>query len=286
MMQKPGVLPGTAICMLSAPGTGKGIAMQYIGRMLGPNYIPVTHIKDLTGRFTACLERAVLIFADEVSWTSNKASRSLLKTLITEPDRVIEKKGVDAFKVRNCAHLVFASNDSNAIPAEIGDRRYFVLEVSDRKIGDTQYFSELACEMNSGGPEALLHYLQQRDISSFDPTKFPGTSSRVRQILHTLSPVAQWYFEVLVDTYDSEVINNEVPKEHTHSVFMRWHNKQYGTPGANIAALTQELKQFGVTQTRPRSNGGRTRCYTFPTGEAARRNFESVIGGSIDWHLY
>ena len=57
-------------------------------------------------------------------WTGNKSDAGILKALITEPTRFMEKKFADAIQVKNCTHLIFASNEIWAIPAESTDRRY------------------------------------------------------------------------------------------------------------------------------------------------------------------
>lgn len=284
MIQKPVVLPGTAICLLSVPGTGKGLMMQYLGKLLGTHYLPVTDLKDLTGRFTACLERAVLVFADELVWTSDKTSRSLLKTLITEPDRMIEKKGIDSYKAKNCTHLIFASNDQKAIPAELGDRRYFVPPVSDQKVGDRTYFSDLAAEMSNGGPNALLHYLQGRDISLFDPSQFPSSELRTDQLIHSLEPIDRWWFESLVSAPEPRKIGeNVLPKEDVYEIYAAWHRGNLKCTPGSITDVTKTLRKYGVKDSRPRTDSRRTRCYVIPDLLTARSQFESIINDRIDW---
>lgn len=292
MVQHPDKLPGTAICMLSKPGTGKGLFMQYVGRIFDTYYQHVTNTSALTGRFTGHLEKAVLVFADEVSWTSDKNARGQLKTLITEPERLLERKGIDASKVKNCAHIVMASNDRKAIPAELGDRRYFIVEVSDQKVGDHQYFTDLVAEMNSGGPAALLHLLLCRPISNFKPSAFPVTSARIDQILDTLDPVQKWYYEALDNGLkfargiQVNLANNPgtvVAKDAVYQLYVDWHKINIGYSPESKKALTQVLSGFGVTSTRPNINGQRPNCYVFPDLSTCRGVFESVIGSSIYW---
>ena len=179
MVQEPQTLPGVAICLLSDQGTGKGLMMSYLHKIVGSHYKHISNKEQLLGRFTGQLEDALLVFADELHWEAKKGDTGILKTLITEKVRMMENKHMKPYHVKNCIHLIIASNERWAIPAEMGDRRFFVLDVSDKKKGDHSYFSRLSQEMNNGGPEALLHFLQQRDITGFNPSQFPKTAARV-----------------------------------------------------------------------------------------------------------
>jgi hypothetical protein len=53
-----------------------------------------------------------------------------------------------------------ASNSEWVIPAAFDSRRWFVLDVPSTKVGNFQYFGAIADEMENGGMEALLAYLQ------------------------------------------------------------------------------------------------------------------------------
>lgn len=286
MVQHPGKLPEVAIGLLSGQGTGKGLFMQYLGRLLGRHYKYITDKNHLLGNFSGHLHDAVLVFADELSWTGNKSDAGILKALITEPTRLMEKKFADAIQVKNCTHLIFASNEVWAIPAESTDRRYCVLGVSDCKKGDHSYFHDLAVEMNSGGPSALLAVLQQRDISSFIPNDFPKTSVRTEQQLQSLPSVEMWLVECLQNGVIQKTAQSwpeRLPQRDVYSQFSDWFNRsrEPGTvPGQSV--LTLALKKFGIVKGRE-ATGDRRYEYRFPLLETARSNFEKMLGSDIDW---
>jgi hypothetical protein len=286
MVQHPGKLPEVAIGLLSGQGTGKGLFMQYLGRLFGRHYKHITDKNHLLGNFSGHLHDAVLVFADELSWTGNKSDAGILKALITEPTRIMEKKFADAIQVKNCTHLIFASNEVWAIPAESTDRRYCVLGVSDCKKGDHAYFYDLAVEMNAGGPSGLLATLQQRDISSFKPSDFPKTSVRTEQQLQSLPPEELWLHECLqigLIQNTAQCWPERLPKKDVYKQFCDWfhRSKEYGAV-PRLGALTSALKKFGVINGRE-TNGARSYEYRFPLLETTRLNFEKVLGSDIDW---
>ena len=180
MIQRPGFLPGVALCLLSGQGTGKGQFVEYLGKILGRYLKQYSDPAHLFGQFTAHLDDALLVYADEMRWHGKSGESSLLKTMVTEKTRASERKHGAVQQVKNCIHLIIASNEDWAVPAEVDDRRFFVLEVSDHRVGDFAYFEQLAGERDNGGPGALLHLLQTRDISSFNPKFFLIFISRNR----------------------------------------------------------------------------------------------------------
>jgi putative methionine-R-sulfoxide reductase with GAF domain len=63
------------------------------------------------------------------SGPGDKAGESVLKALITEPVISIERKGFDVVQVRNCLHIIIASNSDWVVPAVADERRFCVLDV-------------------------------------------------------------------------------------------------------------------------------------------------------------
>jgi len=293
LAQKPGQLPGVAICLLSEQGSGKGVALKYIGILFGRHYKQFINKSQLLGQFTGQLEDAVLVFADELHWEDNKAETGMLKGLITEETRMMERKYAEPIPVKNCVHLVIASNERRAIPAELSDRRFFVLEASSAKLGDTKYFSDILSEMNDGGPEALLAHLLNRDISSFVPGKFPKTAARVSQQLASLEPIEAWLYEV-ADSGEASGIHqslhgtwpDRVNKQLFHGAYRQWcmdNRTKHSTVG--ISTFTATLKKFGIQPCKMPGDerGRRSPGYTLPTVNGLRGAIDEALGYTAPW---
>jgi hypothetical protein len=184
-VQQPGTAGEVAVVMRGKEGTGKGVAAREFGRLFGSHFRHVVQAKHLVGHFNSHLQHCSVLYADESFFAGDRSHESTLKGLITEDTMIIEPKGLDAFTVRNCIHLIMSSNSDWVVPAGADARRYFVLNVSDARMQDGTYFAAIVKQMNSGGREALLHSLQHRDISDFDPRRVPQTEALAEQKLHS-----------------------------------------------------------------------------------------------------
>jgi hypothetical protein len=180
-VQFPGTQAGTAIILRGKEGTGKGVFVTAFGRCFGAHFRHVSHARHLTGNFNAHLQQCTLLFADEAFFAGDRGHESTLKSLITEDTIQIEPKGLDLFSVRNCIHLVMASNSDWVVPAGADARRFFVLDVAATQMQNTSYFNAITQQMENGGHEALLWELLHRDISTFEVRRVPQTAALAQQ---------------------------------------------------------------------------------------------------------
>jgi hypothetical protein len=180
-VQFPGQQGEVAVVMRGREGVGKGVAAKEFGHLFGAHFRHVVHAKHLTGHFNAHLQQCSVLFADEAFFAGDRSHESTLKALITEGTLLIEPKGVDPFPVRNCIHLIISSNADWVVPAGAEARRYFVLNVADTHMQDSDYFEAITSQMNNGGREALLFLLQDRDLSDFNVRRVPQTEALAEQ---------------------------------------------------------------------------------------------------------
>ena len=180
-VQNPGRPGEVAVVLRGREGTGKGIFAKEFGRLFGPHFTHITHGRHLTGHFNRHLEQCSVLFADEAFFAGDRSHESVLKGLITEETILVEPKGLDLYSARNCIHLIMASNSDWVVPAGADARRYFVLDVSDEKIQERDFFAAIATEMASGGREALLHHLQHLELHDFNLRKIPNTPALADQ---------------------------------------------------------------------------------------------------------
>jgi hypothetical protein len=196
-VQEPDSPGETAVVMRGGQGTGKSFFAKQLGAIFGRHFMQVADPKFLVGSFNAHLRDCVLLFGDEAFFAGDRKHRSILKALITEEQWVYEKKGHDVELGPNFTHIVLASNSHWVVPAEIDDRRFFVLDVSDGHKQDGSYFKAIADQMSQGGREALLHLLMTRDLSGFDVRAVPKTRALNDQKSRTLEPVEEAWLDCL-----------------------------------------------------------------------------------------
>ena len=74
-----------------------------------------------------------------------------------------------------------------------------MLDVSDSKRSDAEYFAKLCNQMENGGCAAMLHDLLEMPLGKFHPRNPPKTTGLIRQIEAGLPPEEQWWSLVLRD---------------------------------------------------------------------------------------
>ena len=210
--------PGhAAVVLRGRMGTGKGRFAYNFGTLFGRHFLPIRDPNHLFGTFNAHLRDCVILFADEAFASGNIRHENMLNSLITEETVMVEAKGYDAEAAQNYVHLIMASNEDWIVPARADDRRFFVLDVSDERRRDIEYFKAMQDQLEAGGFEALLHYLMSYDLSEFSIQNIPQTSALHDQKINTLSSEEEWWFAKLKsgrlmenkDGWPSEIFSTE-----------------------------------------------------------------------------
>ncbi|MDJ0953375.1 MAG: DUF5906 domain-containing protein [Acidimicrobiia bacterium] len=197
-VQKPDCPGETAVVMRGKRGTGKSFFVKVFGSLWGRHFLAVSDPKHLVGSFNAHLRDCVILFGDEAFFAGDKKHESVLKMLITEELITFEAKGVDAEPGPNYTHLLLASNSDWVVPAGTDERRFFVVDVSEKRRQDSDYFRAINQHMfEQGGRQALLHMLLNHDLNGFNVRKAPATDALREQKELSFAPEIQWFYECL-----------------------------------------------------------------------------------------
>jgi len=193
MVQKPAERPLTGISIIGGQGTGKGIFIDVIARMLGGrrNANTTTSAKD-TKSFNTAIGSKLLVVFDEATFSHDHEQSDFMKKLVTEPFVRIEPKGIDAYEVQNFARCFITSNNmDSSTPADIGARRWLIIECKNDI--DRDALTALATLVGNNGedkPGAVKHfvngvkqYFAGLDITEFNPQQLPdqdtGMSNKI-----------------------------------------------------------------------------------------------------------
>jgi len=207
-VQEPDKAGETAIVLRGDQGTGKSFFAKEFGALFGRHFLTVSNSKHLVGNFNAHLRDCVLLFGDEAFFAGDAKHESVLKTMVTDSMIPIESKGVDVETTRNYTHLILASNSEWVIPAGPVERRFFVLDVTNKERQNSEYFKKIAEQMEQGGGrEALLHHLLTMDIKDWNVRSVPQTEALARQKVWSLDPMQEWWFTKL----DTGCIHPDIP---------------------------------------------------------------------------
>lgn len=291
LVQRPGELPGTALVLRGRQGTGKGTFVHTLGALLQSHYLHLTSQRHLLGNFNAHTKNKLLFFADEAFWAGDKAAEGTLKGLVTEPTRILEHKGQDALIIQNYARLVIASNHEWVVPAGPHERRFVILDVSDAQMQNTDYFDRIKRQMNRQGLAALLHHLQQIDLSKVDLRAIPKTAALLETKLRSQPPIGLFWYECLCEGRISDSAkgwDREVPCKAVYAFYSRHTSTENHLRRAVESELGRTLKRLvpdltDVRRRKPGDNATQERHWIFPSLADCRAAFCEHLGQKIDW---
>jgi hypothetical protein len=191
--------------------------------------------------------------------------------------------------------LLVASNNRWVVPAGLEERRFVVIDVSTEKMQKHKYFSAIYTQMENGGYEALLHYLQHYDLESKGKDylrKIPQTEALIEMKHYSMSSVQKFWFDKLEAGAIKETDDSwpeEIPYGNLYEEFCK-HSNRAGTRARG--ALTQfamEMKhllpKFKIAK-RQMSVGGikkQVKCYELPSLEKCRKHFDMIMHTKNAW---
>lgn len=299
-VQEPASAGEVAVVLRGGKGTGKGWFARTFGRLFGRHFLHIANAKHLVGNFNAHLQDCCMLFADEAFFAGDKSHESVLKMLITEDVLPIEKKGYDVEAQPNFVHMIMASNDPHVIRATGDERRYFVLNVSESRKQDAKFFGQLNEQMENGGYEALLFYLQSIDISNFQVRNVPQTEALQEQKLLSMNYDEEWWFRKLQDgrIFDGDAEWERFAQtEKVTQDFVRymelWRFNRRGNEtslGRFLSRIAPHLQKVRRRVTvdvddgfgSPKREARRLMFYDFGTLEECRQSWEK-LHGRVEW---
>jgi hypothetical protein len=231
MFQEPNQPGEVAVVVRGLKGVGKGILFVNLVRAWGQHGLHIANAKHLIGNFNAHLRDCIALLADEAFYAGDRQHESVLKALVTEPTLPIEGKYRNVVTAPNMLHVMMASNLEWVVPASKDERRYFALNASDHRVGQRQYFADIADQMKCGGLAAMLWDILRRDLSRFDVRDIPDTEALQDQKLLSLDTLDRWWKAVLDrgfvwrSRYGAVAFdewNRSVTTELLHESYLQW----------------------------------------------------------------
>lgn len=298
-LQQPGLVIGTAPVLKGLPGTGKGVLANLYGHLWGVHYVSVTKDDHVSGRFNQHLEARRLVYVDEAMFGGDRKNAGVIKTMLTEPRIMIERKGVDPVWLDNHMIFIVTSNENSTVPADIGDRRWQAIKVADTHRGDRAYFGAIFAQMRSGGYEAMMHDLLKRDISvGPDPQVTIRTPELFDEIIQAQGPTPRYLYQVLDAGYlpQPDAPGNGPGITTIAAMYDDMKRSQPNTQFIHQTLFGRDIRKVlpGLTKVQSgqyitgrdamgRVITERSTRYHFPSLLECRRAFERYIGQDIPW---
>ena len=199
-IQNPTENPEVGIVQLGGAGIGKNTFFDILVFVFGAKWaVTFTDADAAASKFNADIEGKQLIHYDECHFGHDHRAAGKLKGSITGGKIRIEHKGINAYHVRNTALRVYSSNEIAALPINLDDRRFLVLDISHERQNDRGYYKSLREALNDGELAAFIHDALDADLKAFDldrraPYK---TEARAKLAAATASTEDDYLLELL-----------------------------------------------------------------------------------------
>ena len=296
MLQKPAEKPGVMLVMLGSQGTGKGTVFALLRKIWSRTALQVSDVDAVIGRFNAALERNFVICMDEALFSGDKKSLERLKSLITEPVCQIEQKYQPSRSIESVHRFFAASNNDHFAHVDRDDRRFLFLRVSSERQGQSEYFKKLHQQIeDSGTVRAMVYDLMNLNLNEFNIRVRPKTKEHLKQKLQSLAGFERYWFEVLtvgsLDVVSCPSYAVWTEPRFVKTVDLLDHFKRFdrnadrynAVQSQQVAASLAKLCPSAISDRIKTNNTGQVRGYQLPSLEVARREFDFVIGGKVDW---
>lgn len=131
--------------LIGEEGAGKGTFMELIALLMGDGIVFSTPepSRDVWGHFNSLMMTAFLVNLNEMQKKEAQECQGKFKALITDPTISINRKGLDAVYIRSFHRFIITSNEDEPMKTKKGDRRQWIIRISDEKACNAEYFKEL-----------------------------------------------------------------------------------------------------------------------------------------------
>lgn len=263
IFQNPSDKCGTSLVLVGEEGAGKSIlGHEILGRIIGPRHYATSNtIDNVTRNFNSAYSNKLLVQCDEAMTSRQKAQAAKMKSLITDPQLMVEPKGVDAYFVPNHTRFFFTSNeleDAVYLSSGHGDRRYTVIEVSDKfRKQVIEYWEPFVQWLQEPGVLAKIHRFlldHQYDRNLIRRPLMTAAKSRMEQA--SWEPFDAWLAAMLSRGHPLEEESHEKPYDAFVSGDSKLNerNREEWPTHVNMSALLKDYRNH-VRRIQRRDHG-------------------------------
>jgi putative DNA primase/helicase len=238
-LQNIGSKMATSIVVHGDEGAGKNLVFEPLLEIYD-GWSKMVNQSNVESEFNDWISCKLFIIANEVlSRREKKHIKGKIKSWITENTIQIRRMFLGFRTERNCANLMFFSNEDSPVDTDESDRRYMVFKTDNAFISEpASWYKELAESIDA----SAIHYylLHEVDCSDFSPHTKPLMTKAKKDLLHSNMP--------------------------SHTIFINdWINGETIFPASNIVGATQ---LYWAYQCWCAENGERFPCTATTFGRA------------------
>ena len=204
---------------------GKTLIAEYLVNQIFGRSISgkTTCMESIAGKFNAFRENKIFICLDEgpEQEAHNRGDWDKLKSVITDPIQIIERKGIDPRQVVDYTNLMVLSNHGNSVKVVKSDARTHVFKCNDTMAGNTQYFNDLVRVLEN---EDVADHFYSYLYNYCDDTSFHTimeTEERDEMIYATSEQPVKFLLDIKSGTYACK-LDDAMTLEDMFALFNDW----------------------------------------------------------------
>jgi len=193
------------IILSKGEGTGKSSVIRLLERMFGKDKVwePLKPDRDVWGSFNGNLIGKTIVVLNEIGQYQTDRSMGEIKGYITEPKVSIRAMRTEAQEMSDYTNYIATTNDEKG-GFQVGEdtRRFWILRVSDKRLGDTEYFDKFYAYLKDDNcVKSVYEWFKKREITSnFDDPKATPITEYQRQIAESNRSNIDTFLEWVVRT--------------------------------------------------------------------------------------
>jgi hypothetical protein len=189
-VQNPGVLVGYCPLILGTQGDGKTTIGRIIRAAIGGRNVTMIDNDSINSSFTGWANSSSTAIIEEIraSGTNRFTIYDRLKSVITNVDVSITRKGFDPVTVENVTNYIAFTNSPDAVPINDTDRRFYILETRHLggkfdHDGNAEHFDSVY-DCIKHNQKGIYRYLEMHKISeSFKNQRTPPQSAAKQRMI-------------------------------------------------------------------------------------------------------
>ena len=239
IIQKPFRKTECVIVLYSCvEGIGKNSFCDLLNKIF-ENYVgEIKNIDTIENKFNSDLACKLLVIGDEIKGKAHGVADQL-KNLITQKKIRIEYKGKEPVLLDDYTNYIFTTNNEFIFKITENDRRYMLIECPLIK-KDKKYFDDYYEKINDDEYVTdIFYYLNNLDLSNYDPREIPLNDYKKRNILMNLPA----YIQMIRQNYDDFCEHRYSIKE-LYPVAVEYAKKNKLVYSFSIKMMALDYKKF------------------------------------------
>ena len=207
ILQTPWEKNGVCIALQSMQGVGKTLLVSLIGKIIGDSYYyTASSLKHILGDFNGDAEGKLLVNMNECTWGGDKKQEGAFKEFITDESIVINRKGLNTYRVNNLANTIITTNADWVVAVSRDDRRYNIRRCKNITLQEKKdtYTKEYYNKIANIKLQHLANFLYNRDLSEYNPRVYTKSKLHREQTEKGMGSVEYFYSSMLsLDVYSA-----------------------------------------------------------------------------------